>query len=296
MPLSPEAPSTPTPTSGPIDRVARLKGLRPSRSVTVVSGLALLAVAVTTGVQTAGSGAGREHAAGSASADPGTAQRLADRGADVAARSQERAALSATGEQAKESAASDAAARAEAERAQELERAQEAEREAERAREAEQAQEAERQAAARAEAEQAEAERAKAQRAAGWVLPTSDYTLTGRFGNSGSRWAHTHTGLDFAARAGTPIKAAAAGKIASAGSAGAFGNRIVITHPDGTQTWYCHQSRFAKTSGSVTAGEVIGYVGTTGNSTGPHLHFEVHPGGGAAVDPGSWLAKKGVKP
>lgn len=295
MPRSPEAPSTSTststPTSGPIDRVARLKGLRPSRSVTVVSGLALLAVAVTTGVQTAGSGAGREHAAGSASADPGTAQRLADRGADVAARSQERAALSATGEQAKESAASDAAARAEAERAQELERVQEAER----AREAEQAQEAERQEAARVEAEQAEAERAEAERAAGWVLPTSDYTLTGRFGNSGSRWAHTHTGLDFAARSGTPIKAAAAGKIASAGSAGAFGNRIVITHADGTQTWYCHQSRFAKTSGSVTAGEVIGYVGTTGNSTGPHLHFEVHPGGGAAVDPGSWLAKKGVK-
>ncbi|MET7299009.1 M23 family metallopeptidase, partial [Embleya sp. NPDC005575] len=204
-----------------------------------------------------------------------------------AARSQERPALDAARE-AERQAAADAAARAEAERAREAEQA-----EAQRARDAEQQAEAK-----RAEAEQAAAaERAAAERAAsGWVVPTSGYTLTGRFGNSGSRWAHTHTGLDFAARSGTPIKAAAAGKIASAGTAGAFGNRIVITHPDGTQTWYCHQSRFAKTSGSVAAGEVIGYVGTTGNSTGPHLHFEVHPRGGAAVDPNKWLAGKGVAP
>ncbi|MYS81273.1 M23 family metallopeptidase [Embleya scabrispora] len=284
MPHSPEAPTTSTSTSA--DRLSRLKALRPSRPATAVAGLALLAVAVTTGVQAAGTDTSRVRATGAPSADPDIAQRLAGRGADVAARSQERPALD-TAQAAERQAAADTAARVEAERV-EAEQAREAERvEAERA-EAERAREAE---------EQAEAERAAAERAAsGWVVPTSGYTLTGRFGNSGSRWAHTHTGLDFATRSGTPIKAAAAGKIASAGTAGAFGNRIVITHPDGTQTWYCHQSRFAKTSGSVAAGEVIGYVGTTGNSTGPHLHFEVHPKGGAAVDPNKWLAGKGVAP
>ncbi|MFI6584682.1 M23 family metallopeptidase [Embleya sp. NPDC050493] len=282
-----------TSTSTSADRLSRLKALRPSRPVTVVAGLALLAMAVTTGVQASGSDAdaGAKRAAGSPSADPEIAQRLAGRGADVAARSQERPALDAAREAAREAerqAAADASARAEAEQAREAERAEQAEAEQAEQAEAERVREAER---------QAEAERVAAERAAsGWVVPTSGYTLTGRFGNSGARWAHTHTGLDFAARSGTPIKAAAAGKIASAGTAGAFGNRIVITHPDGTQTWYCHQSRFAKTSGSVTAGEVIGYVGTTGNSTGPHLHFEVHPKGGAAVDPNKWLTGKGVAP
>ncbi|MEU0935793.1 M23 family metallopeptidase [Embleya sp. NPDC005971] len=267
--------------STPADRPARPKALRPRRPVIVVAGLALLAVAVTTGVQVSGTDPGDARAAGSTGADPENAQWLADRGADVAARSQERPSLDAARE-AERQAAAETAARAEAERQAEAERVAEAERQAE----ADRAAEAER----RAEADRVAAERA----ASGWVVPTSGYTLTGRFGNSGSRWAHTHTGLDFAARSGTPIKAAAAGKISSAGSAGAFGNRIVITHPDGTQTWYCHQSRFAKTSGSVAAGEVIGYVGTTGNSTGPHLHFEVHPKGGAAVDPKTWLSGKGV--
>ncbi|MGC0421309.1 M23 family metallopeptidase [Embleya sp. AB8] len=255
MPHSPAVPPTPT------DRRSRLRKLRPSRPVTVVSGLALLAVAVTAGVQVSGAESTLDRAA---SADPADAARLADRGADVAARSHERAVLDA-GQAAREA---DAA------------------REAERVRAAEQAR----------EAQEAERQAAAARAAASWVLPTSDYTLTGRFGNSGARWASTHTGLDFATGSGTPIKAAAAGTITSAGPAGAFGNRIVITHSDGTQTWYCHQSRFARTGGAVAAGEVIGYVGTTGNSTGPHLHFEVHPGGGAATDPNTWLVGKGVTP
>ncbi|GCD97280.1 M23 family metallopeptidase [Embleya hyalina] len=287
MPHSPATPPTEAPTT-PVDRRARLRGARPGRTVVVVSSLALLAVAVTTGVQGTGTDSTGKRAAGAASADPETARRLADRGADVAARSEERSTL-------------DAAGSAEAARqARETREAEQAAAEAEQAREAERAAQAE-QAAQTAQAAQAEREaaaaRADAERAAsGWVLPTSDYTLTGRFGNSGARWAHTHTGLDFAAPSGTPIRAAAAGTISSAGPAGAFGNRIVLTHPDGTRTWYCHQSRFAKTSGSVAAGEVIGYVGTTGNSTGPHLHFEVHPGGGSAVDPNVWLTGRGVKP
>ncbi|WP_406285274.1 M23 family metallopeptidase [Embleya sp. NBC_00896] len=285
MPNTPEAPLAPT------DRVSRLKGLRPSRPVTLVSGLAVVAVAVSAGVQASGAGSVEHRAttAAFAARNPtptsGPDQRLADRGVDVAARSQERAALG-DGQLLAADARQGELQRAEAEQA---------EREAERQAAAEADARAEAEAEARAEAERAEAEAAE-KAATGWVLPTSGYTLTGRFGNSGSRWAHTHTGLDFAAKSGTPIKAAAAGRITSAGTAGAFGNRIVITHPDGTQTWYCHQSRFAKTSGAVAAGDLIGYVGTTGNSTGPHLHFEVHPGGRSAVDPGSWLRGKGVSP
>ncbi|MFE5328548.1 M23 family metallopeptidase [Embleya sp. NPDC056575] len=283
MPHSPATPPTEVPAT-PVDRRTRLRGARPGRAVVVVSGLALLAVAVTAGVQGTGADSTGKRAADAASADPETARRLADRGADVAARSEERSTLGAAGSaeaarQARETREAEQAA-AEAEQAREVERATQAAQ-------AEREAQAERDAAARADAERA---------ASGWVLPTSDYTLTGRFGNSGARWAHTHTGLDFAASSGTPIRAAAAGTITSAGPAGAFGNRIVLTHPDGTRTWYCHQSRFAKTSGSVAAGEVIGYVGTTGNSTGPHLHFEVHPDGGAAVDPNTWLTGRGVKP
>jgi len=83
--------------------------------------------------------------------------------------------------------------------------------------------------------------------------------------------------------------AAAAGTITFAGWSGAYGNKIEITQAHGNQTWYAHLSAIARTSGAVSAGEVIGYVGCTGNCFGTHLHFEVHPGGGAAVDPVPWL-------
>lgn len=129
-----------------------------------------------------------------------------------------------------------------------------------------------------------------------YSLPVSDYRLTGRFGNSGKRWARTHTGLDFAAAAGTPVKSVAAGRVISAGWAGAYGNRIIVRHADGTHTWYCHLSKFVKTGGKVAVGQTIGKVGSTGNSTGPHLHLEVRPGGGSPVDPEKWLAKRGHRP
>jgi len=121
-----------------------------------------------------------------------------------------------------------------------------------------------------------------------WVVPVQGYRLTSLYG---PRWGRPHTGLDMAAASGTPIYAMSAGEIISAEYEGGYGNKTIIRHEDGTETWYCHQSGFELTSGSVEAGEVIGYVGSTGNSTGPHLHLEVHPDGSEdyAINPLTWM-------
>lgn len=89
---------------------------------------------------------------------------------------------------------------------------------------------------------------------------------------------HGYNGIDLAAPAGTPIIAAEKGEIIvskSSGWNGGYGNYVVIKHPNGTQTLYAHLSKNAVFSGTVAQGEVIGYVGNTGRSTGNHLHFEV---------------------
>jgi hypothetical protein len=132
-----------------------------------------------------------------------------------------------------------------------------------------------------------------------WVLPVQAgvYQLTARFGEYSALWSHFHTGLDFAAPTGTPIMAVAGGTITEVGYSGAFGNRTIETLPDGTELWYCHQNTFGTSVGAtVRPGEVIGYVGSTGNVTGPHLHLEVHPGGGDAVDPYAALVAHGLNP
>jgi murein DD-endopeptidase MepM/ murein hydrolase activator NlpD len=96
------------------------------------------------------------------------------------------------------------------------------------------------------------------------------------FGN-GTRM---HTGIDIVASSGTPITAAADGTVNSAGWNGGYGNAVVVDHGDGLATLYGHMSRIGSSGGqSVSRGEVIGYVGSTGNSTGPHLHFEVRVNG-----------------
>ncbi|GAA2459288.1 M23 family metallopeptidase [Streptomyces macrosporus] len=138
----------------------------------------------------------------------------------------------------------------------------------------------------------AEAERL-AKLAAGYTLPLSSYQLTSTFGQSGSMWSSTHTGLDFAAPSGTPVKAVHSGEIVEAGWAGSYGYRIILKLDDGTEIWYCHLSSMTKTGGKVTTGDVIGRVGSTGNSSGPHLHLEVRPGGGDPIDPLAWLRGKG---
>lgn len=99
-----------------------------------------------------------------------------------------------------------------------------------------------------------------------------------------------HDGLDIAAPAGTPIVAAAAGTVTFAGRQGGYGNVVIVDHGHGTESRYAHQETIAVTAGqTVRAGQRIGSVGSTGLSTGPHLHFEVRRRG-SAIDPRTLLA------
>jgi murein DD-endopeptidase MepM/ murein hydrolase activator NlpD len=107
----------------------------------------------------------------------------------------------------------------------------------------------------------------------------------------GMRWGRMHEGVDIAVPAGTPIRAAAAGSVVlvqSDAESGGYGNFTCLDHGGGLQTCYAHQSSFAVTSGSVSQGDVIGYVGCTGHCYGDHLHFEVRIGG-APTDPLGYL-------
>ena len=110
----------------------------------------------------------------------------------------------------------------------------------------------------------------------GFVWPLNG-RLTSPFG---PRWGRMHQGQDIAAPTGTPLKAAKAGRVIKAGGGGGYGNLTLIDHGGGIVTAYGHQSRFAVGEGAqVETGQLIGYVGSTGNSTGPHVHFEVRVNG-----------------
>lgn len=144
-------------------------------------------------------------------------------------------------------------------------------------------------------AQQAEAQAAKIALNQ-WVLPLEGYRLTAEYGDYGL-WASYHTGLDFAAPSGTPLRAIANGVVTSVGYDGSYGNKTVITLDDGTELWFCHQTSYSVSEGQeVRAGDVIGSVGSTGNVTGPHLHLEVRPGGGDPVDPYEALVVHGLNP
>ena len=131
-----------------------------------------------------------------------------------------------------------------------------------------------------------------------YTLPTSSYTITSTYGQAGSLWSSgQHTGLDFAAPTGTPLKAVHSGTITEAGWNGSYGYRTVLTLDDGTEIWYAHQSSIGVSVGQkVSTGDVIGRVGATGNVTGAHLHLEVHTSGGAGIDPMAWLRGNGLNP
>jgi murein DD-endopeptidase MepM/ murein hydrolase activator NlpD len=105
----------------------------------------------------------------------------------------------------------------------------------------------------------------------------------------GMRWGRMHEGVDIAVPEGTPVRAAAAGTVIYAAWMGGYGNLVVVDHGNGLSTAYAHNSSLAASVGQkVAAGEIVSYSGNTGNSTGPHVHFEVRVNG-AAVDPLGYL-------
>jgi murein DD-endopeptidase MepM/ murein hydrolase activator NlpD len=118
-----------------------------------------------------------------------------------------------------------------------------------------------------------------------WQAPVRGFRITGQFGDSGN-WSSVHTGLDFAVGYGTPIHAITSGVVTAAEYDGSYGNKVVVTTDDGTEIWYCHQDALEVSVGQVLgAGELLGHVGMTGNTTGPHVHVEIRPHGGDPVDP-----------
>lgn len=141
-------------------------------------------------------------------------------------------------------------------------------------------------------------------------FPVQDHGITSYFGATKNR-KHAHEGIDFASAGinGKPVYAAKGGVVIFAGNAGSYGNLVKIKHNDGRETRYAHLSRIVvmtadqyraaranpKTThlfpSEVQKGQLIGYVGTTGRSTGPHLHFEIREKGGTAVDPRKYLPR-----
>ncbi|MEU6325678.1 M23 family metallopeptidase [Streptomyces sp. NPDC047049] len=154
-------------------------------------------------------------------------------------------------------------------------------------------------AAAKAAAVKAKQDAAKAVDA--WVKPVDNYTLGEPFGIAGSHWSHKHSGQDFVVPTGTAVKAVHKGTVIKAGPWGggdgpAYGNAIVIQHDNGTYTQYAHLSQIQVRVGQqVGAGQQIGLSGSTGNSTGPHLHFEVRtgPNYGTGIEPTGFLRAHG---
>jgi murein DD-endopeptidase MepM/ murein hydrolase activator NlpD len=136
-------------------------------------------------------------------------------------------------------------------------------------------------------------------------LPLASYRISARFGQVGI-WSRYHTGFDFSAPIGSAIRAPSAGVVTNAGigpASGWAGNYVAIRYPDGTQTLAAHMSTVSVSVGqTVSACQVVGAVGMTGRTFGPHLHFEAYPAGVApgdiyrAVSPVTWLNARGLTP
>ncbi|MFF3336582.1 M23 family metallopeptidase [Streptomyces sp. NPDC002888] len=139
--------------------------------------------------------------------------------------------------------------------------------------------------------------------AASWIDPVAKYKLSASFNQAGGMWAHKHSGQDFAVPSGTKVMAAHGGTVVKAGGNGAgdgpaYGNAIVIKHGNKTYSQYAHLSRIQVKVGQVVkTGQQIARSGNTGNSSGPHLHFEIRTTAnyGSAVNPVKFLHSKGVK-
>jgi murein DD-endopeptidase MepM/ murein hydrolase activator NlpD len=131
-----------------------------------------------------------------------------------------------------------------------------------------------------------------------WALPTTGFHLTALFGVPGPYWASGyHTGIDFAAAYGTPVRAVGNGTVIRTGYDGAYGNQVRLKLPNGDQVWYNHLSAIGVTAGTpVMRGQDLGRVGDTGNAFGYHLHLEYRLASDpkTAVDPRPYLRRHGV--
>lgn len=154
---------------------------------------------------------------------------------------------------------------------------------------------AERRAVAKKAALAAAIQRAEAQRKAReqWLMPIKGATFTSGFG---WRWGRMHEGNDFATPVGTRLGSMSTGTVTFAGYQGGYGNKVEIEYWDGTVSVYGHMSEIDVTVGQKLApGDLVGLSGNSGHSTGPHLHLEIHPNGGSAIDPAPWLREHGLQ-
>jgi murein DD-endopeptidase MepM/ murein hydrolase activator NlpD len=161
-------------------------------------------------------------------------------------------------------------------------------------------------AAGKAKKAQAKAQaqaQAKAKKAPAWGQPVIKYKLSATYGKAGDLWSSAHSGQDFAVPVGTKVSAVHGGTVVKAGPNGAgdgpaYGNAVVIKHDDNTYSQYAHLSRVDVHPGQkVKTGQKIALSGNTGNSSGPHLHFEIRTTAnyGTAINPVSFLRSEGVK-
>ncbi|KGN42445.1 hypothetical protein N801_17435 [Knoellia aerolata DSM 18566] len=149
-------------------------------------------------------------------------------------------------------------------------------------------------AAAKAKAAAVAAAKAKdAREGKRWVSPIAGASFTSGYG---MRWGRMHWGNDFGCPVGTPLRAMSRGTVTFVGTNGNMGRLVKIRYWEGTESFYAHMDSYAVSVGdTVLAGDVVGRTGNTGRSTGPHLHLEIHPKGGGAVNPAPWLAAKGLQ-
>ncbi|MEU0109562.1 M23 family metallopeptidase [Streptomyces sp. NPDC006251] len=196
-------------------------------------------------------------------------------------------------------AASGAATAVQAQAAAQAKAAEAAKAKAEKAAQAAKAAATKKAAEKKAAAKKAAAKKAKPS----WVDPVKKYKLSASFAQNGGMWQSTHSGQDFAVPSGTQVVAAHGGTVVKAGGNGAgdgpaYGNAVVIKHGNGTYSQYAHLSKVKVRIGQIVkTGQEIARSGNTGNSSGPHLHFEIRttPNYGSAVDPVKFLRAKGVK-
>ncbi|MEU9360802.1 M23 family metallopeptidase [Streptomyces sp. NPDC048301] len=157
-------------------------------------------------------------------------------------------------------------------------------------------------AAAKAKSDKADKKKAAKKKASAWEAPVNHYVLSATYGTGGDRWAHKHSGQDFAVPIGTKVEAAHTGRVVKAGPNGggdgpAYGNAIVIKHANGKYSQYAHLSKIeVKVGDRVKTGDEIARSGNTGNSSGPHLHFEIRttPNYGSAINPVTYLGSQHV--